>query len=256
MDQSIKEGLDELLEFFSREGPLSANSHALGGTREAAIKKVEQGESVDDVQDAYCRASDAYYALLRATNPNSWDKPDEELSPWRHQSFVPLPQEKKRREPYIDSPQVEEAIAIYLSGSLRSPSLDRALMDAVIASEMLAFFDEPGSKTSPFKLSALLLDWGVVALLLYFSGGVWWAWLVACGIVLYPFVIALLSRDIRTKRKQLVLAMMSAYQILDGSLVSVRELRRLLEAARDVGAVWLSCTWVLLEDIEARRTSL
>ena len=256
MDGETRESLSLLSDLFRADAPIEANFRGAEGLRDAARERVKLGEHAHSAYDEYHRALEACTTLLHAANASSWDTPTKQLKSWRHQEYVPLPKDKKAREPFISQPDVDEAISIYLSTKLRCDYLDRMLMDASIGGEMFEFFDHPQAKLQSRKLRELLLDWALVAALLYFSSGAWWAWIIACAVLLYPIVIYVLSRNARRKRAILVASMMAAYQGLGGSLVSTKELRRLLEAARDAGAVWPSSAWVLLEDIESRRSSL
>jgi hypothetical protein len=55
---------------------------------------------------------------------------------------------------------------------------------------------------------------------------------------------------------KLFLAMRDAYHLLSGSVVSVPELRRSVEKARDKGVVWPPELYAVLDDVEGRTQRL
>lgn len=255
MGASVGESLQELENLFQSTDEFGIRDRQISSLREAARQQVREGKDPYLVYDEYLHAENAYVALLRATNENSWDMSDNQLKAWRHQS-IPLPRYKSHSQPYVSPREVDDAVASYLRSDIRCDHFDRSFMDAIIASEILAFFDHPGSKVEPRKWHQLILDYAIIAVLILLSQGAWWAWLISLCLFLYPLVTAYLARDARKRVTNLVQEMMDTYRCLNGAMTSTRELRRALENSRDAGAVWLSSTWALLEDVERRKTTI
>lgn len=253
MDQHESSAVEDLTRLFENDDSRIARHRAITELRSMMRQRLRNGDAVDEVCAAYEDGRSAYESLLLATNERSWDA--EKLEPWRHQNFIPSLKGKKRLEPYILVQEIENAIAEYLQGRVRTNQLDRAFLDAGIAAELFGYMDHPSAQMTTFSILGYLGNLALAAILLWVSDQAWWANAITVLLVTAPFWVPLVSRHIRATRKRLR-AMIDAYLALDGAVSSVREVRRALEAARDLGAVWPNSLWVLLEDIEARRTSV
>lgn len=218
-------------------------------TRVVMEQKVPPGE----VNWQIARLYDAYAEFLYAMNPHGRD--DERHEHWRNH-FECARLNKKWGEPEISQEMLSAAASTYLGGPLRVRSFDRALIDAFIAQETFAYIDRHAGR------SAFLLQLGCS------GGGL--AILVAIGVLLSIFANSSTSHAFwyvvgGTFVLQLVLwawpkngplalyqAMRDTYQLLSGSVVSVPELRRRVELARDKGVVWPAELYAVLDDVEAR----
>lgn len=141
----------------------------------------------------------------------------------------------------------------YLKGTLRVPMFDRGLIDAFIAQETFAYIDRQAGGGA---FLAQLFFWGaglvlVGAFQLLFGRDFNWAgyWYSILGLLAVFFLIwAWPKRGVLALHRR----MRDAYQVLTGSVVSVAELRRRVEFARDKGVVWPAELYALLDDVESR----
>jgi hypothetical protein len=223
-------------------------------------------------------------ALGAAVDPEWWEKQfrvddngsvPPKFKAWRHQSISLA--HKKRLEPYIIRHDVEQAAAAYLALSYRVHELDRLIIDMLIAAELLAFADE----IQPFlrrwlplplkwitnNVLSLVLGLGLGAAILAFgpdwalAKGIAWVIIVftvlgtGWSLIAFPILYPSTRRSER-KVRDVVSAMTDAYTTLGGSPTSVKHLEGRVLKAADLGAVWPAPLIVLLEDIQARRSSI
>lgn len=245
--------MQELQQLFECDDPRIERHRPIGELRSIMRSRIRLGEPIDAVREDYEAAVSAYESLIAATNERIWDA--EKIQPWWHKDFIPSPQKKKPGEPYIQRSETEGAIAEYLAGSVRTDQLDRMFLDAGIASEMFAFMDEPVAKAVSFSWWGYLSNLALAAFILWVSESAWWAVIVSLVLATGPIAGRLINKQAKITGK-LLGSMADTYRTLNGPISSIREVRRALEASRDVGAVWPSPVWVLLEDIEARRTAV
>lgn len=189
---------------------------------------------------------------------------------WRHRD-VPSLHYKKPGQPYISLYEVREVTASYLHMGYRVPKLDRLLVDMLIAAEMFAYVDEVlptlRERNFPTVLRCLwnnlvtlatgagiavaiyavapdneLLIAGVVGITLV---------LIAWSLIAFPFLLPTL----RANREKIVgpyLAMIDAYQALNGEPTSIKHLDERLRVATNKGVFWPPQLIVLVEDIASR----
>lgn len=217
-----------------------------------------------------------YYGL----NP-SWKASNEEdasrtSNNWHHDSRIQL-RGKPPGEPYIGKMEVESAAGSYLDLPYRVPSLDRLLVDLLMAMEIHAFVDQMQpqlKKRLPIPLQWL---WGNVLSLLIgggIAGGIIWAapessvaqWVagivaaltllsVAFSLVVFPFSYPAVRRE-RVKFGGIIAAMQDAYMTLGGSPASIRHINDMVQRGTNAGVVWPAPLMVLIEDIAARRPAI
>lgn len=253
MTQYDDEAMQELQECFERDDPRIARHRAITELRSIMRTRIRNGDQAYEVCLAYEDGRCAYENLLMATNESSWDA--EKLDPWQHKGFIVPLKQKKRLEPYIMRQGTENAIAEYLAGRVRTDQLDRMLLDAGIAAEMFAYMDEPVARAGTFSWWGYLSNLALCAFLLWISDQAWWAISIAILLMTGPVWAPLINKRVSVTRK-ILQSMADAYRTLGGPVSSVREVRSALEAARDAGVVWPTPLWVLLEDIEMRRSSV
>ena len=146
---------------------------------------------------------------------------------------------------------VQDAASTYLRQPVRLPCMDRALIDALIASEIFAYIDGPAGYWFP-RLRA----WGVPIWLglAYLSGAVART-LAITPTYFYAALCAVALRSLhqpfsRTSRR--FGAMRDSYRLLAGPVTSVSELREALDRARGIGVVWPRSLGPVLDDVSAR----
>ncbi len=253
MTRHDDEAMQELQDCFERDDPRIARHRAITELRSIMRTRIRNGDPAYEACLAYEDGRSAYEHLLEATNESSWDA--EKLDAWRHRDFIPVPRTKKRLEPYIMRQETENAIAEYLAGRVRTDQFDRMFLDAGIAAEMFAYMDEPIARAGTFSSWGYLSNLALSGFLLWIADGAWWAIAIAFLFVTGPIWAPLIDKRAKTTRR-ILQSMAAAYRTLGGPVSSVREIRRELEAARDAGVVWPTPLWVLLEDIEMRRTAV
>lgn len=195
---------------------------------------------------------DAYNSFLHATNTGT----DE--SKWLHwrNHYRHARLGKKWGEPHLSSELLSDAAAIYLSGALRVPRMDRALIDALIAQETFAFIDQKAGRGGMFAQFGCFAIAGAAVIVwqLLFSTVDWHR--VTIGIGIYVAVLGLLYFWPRRGLLKLHRAMRDTYHLLSGSVVSLPEVRRSVERARESGVVWPPELYAVLDDVEARTRTL
>jgi hypothetical protein len=134
----------------------------------------------------------------------------------------------------------EDAAATYLAKAQRSSTLDRLLIDLLLAAELFAFAEE--RKFGAWFMAGLLACITVTAYRTEPNGN-YALWLFAAIICWQMY------RSVR-----LLNTMIATYSAMDGRVVSVRRLRVQIELAAAKGVVWPTTLYALLDDIE-RRTS-
>lgn len=194
---------------------------------------------------------DAYDEFLSAMNP--FDKPIEARLHW-YNHFRDARLGKKFGEPPITQELLSGAAFGYLKAPMRVPLFDRALLDAFIAQETFAYIDRHAGRGQFLTLLGCFGVYAVAGLLgaIIFGNAtpnlerLWWGLAIVLGVT---FVMWFWP-----KRGRLALAqsMRDAYQLLSGSVVSVPELRRRIELARDQGVVWPPELYAVLDDVESR----
>jgi hypothetical protein len=219
----------------------------------AAAVASEQNLSKDDFADQLYLIQEAYSSFLHGTNSGS------DSSTWRHwhNRFPTARLGKKFGEPYLSSEMLSSAAAEYLKAGMRIPKFDRALLDALIAQELFAFIDTRAGRSAfatQFGCFGFII---VVVLGWQFLTGETINWnrvMIGLAIFLVPWGLFYLWP--RRGLLKLYLAMRDAYHLLSGSVVSVPELRRAVEVARDKGVVWPPELYAILDDVEARTRRL
>lgn len=204
---------------------------------------------------------------------------------WQHQQ-IRFDEIKKGEVPHIDRSSLTEAVAKYLDLPIRNRSIDRMLVDALVAVEVITYADQmlnvPGFlrdlSASPFVKShplwrfikgqvlsfvmivAIPIGLLVGAVKLFDLTGNWpfftglgfaglWALFFLIGLMALPsFWIS----ETRRKRKvcELLDGMHAVYmEIRSGTVMSARHIRERLDKTTDQGAVWPSEVFPLLDDI-------
>lgn len=204
---------------------------------------------------------------------------------WMHQQ-VRFDEIKKGEVPHIDRRSLTEAVARYLDLPVRNRDIDRMLVDALVAAEVIAFADQmlnipsflKDLSASPFVKShplwrfikGQLASFGIFvgfpisvligAVDLFDVRGEWpfftglgfaglWSLFFLSGLIALPGAWA---SETRGKRKvaELLEAMRNVYtEIEAGTIVSARHIRERLDKTSEQGAVWPSEVFPLLDDI-------
>jgi hypothetical protein len=194
---------------------------------------------------------DVLEALAIATNED-WEI--EMYQEWQHQ-LIPIVG-KKQFEPYIIRREVENAVAMYLDLPYRDETLDRKLLDALIASEFAAYLDHTNSGLSTFQMRSLLWDIAIIVGIWWLSDGRPWGWYAIAGVIALRPIAWFFARKLRKKSRDMLLSMRDTYDTLDGQPSSVSQIAKYVRIAEDKGVVWPTPLFVLLEDITERRTAV
>lgn len=191
---------------------------------------------------------EAYSSFLHGTNSGS------ETSKWRHwyNRFRDARLGKKWGKPELQAEMLSDAAYEYLNGALRVSRMDRALLDSLIAQETFAFIDRragAGAFLMQFGCFGFAVA-GSLAWQIFFGTVSWHRLAIASAIVAGILGIGFFwpKRGVLS----LHLAMRDTYNLLSGSVVSVPELRRSVERAREKGVVWPPELYAVLDDVEAR----
>lgn len=201
----------------------------------------------DDVRQLY----DAYGDFLAATNPG--DVEPEDHIHWRNR-YRDARLGKKLGEPPITQELLSGAASSYLKGPLRVPMFDRGLIDALVAQETFAYIDGHAGRGPLLTQLGCLGSWFVLLVgyqLLVGGADANWTrfWWGVGGLLLLILVLWAWP-----KRGPFALyrTMRDTYQLLTGSVVSVPEMRRRVNRARDAGVVWPPELYAVLDDVEDR----
>jgi hypothetical protein len=193
---------------------------------------------------------EAYGYFIDATN--AYSKAPKERVHW-HNHFHAAKLSKKMGEPAITQELLSSAAREYLTGPLRSPLLDRGLIDAFIAQETFAYIDRNAGRGAFLAHAGfyafLLIGGSVLAAVLGRDTDWERLWWVMLGVVV---IVGVVWAWPRTGAFALHRAMKDTYQLLTGSVVSVSELRHRVNFARDRGVVWPSELYAVLDDVESR----
>jgi len=204
---------------------------------------------------------------------------------WQNQG-IKFDEIKRGEVPHIDRTSLTDGVVHYLALPIRNQSIERMLVDALVAMEVIAFADQmlnvpsflKDLSTSPFVkshplwrfikgqvLSLVIIaaipigvlvgavnllnirgDWPIFVGLGFFG---LWALFFLIGLIALPsFWIS------ETRRKQKVGELLEAMhtvhtEIRTGTVVSARHIRERLDKSTDQGAVWPSEVFPLLDDI-------
>ncbi len=248
---------------------------------------------LDDLSDKICLF---FNVLESAFQRDEW--PDCEKDPvaltgsykrswqlWQHPQII-FSEIKKGEIPYINSSSLMEAVAKYLDLPVRNRRIDRMLVDACIASEMVAFAKEKlylpvflketnasfFTTSHPFwqfvqgqllsfaiivaapialligavNLLNLTANWPFLAGLGFFG---LWSVLFLLDLIDLPRSWAAYARG-KQKVRELLDEMHTVYmEVGNGTVVSARHIRERLNRAIDRGVVWPSEVFPLLDDI-------
>lgn len=229
----------------------SGYSARAGLASEAAQAGKELELPEHDFRHRVCQLREAYTAFLDATN-NFKVEPEKQLH-W-YNRFRAVRLTKKLGEPEITQELLSNAAHRYLKGSLRVPLLDRGLLDAFIAQETFAYIDRAagrGAFFTQFGCLGVMVVGSSLWTALYGDPAFDWA---RYGKVLGAMLLVFLVVWAWPKKGPYALyrEMRDTYQLLTGSVVSVPELRRRVERARDRGVVWPADLYAVLDDVESR----
>jgi len=218
--------------------------------RAEVMQRVRASAQPHDEYLSFYPASRMYHLFVSATN-----EVDEEI-PWVHNqgaAFI----NKVPGKPRLYTLDIADAAAEYVNQPLRSKTFDRILLDALIASELFSFIDDPATHDlrSGWRIWGFAINLVLAAFLVWVSSGATWAKSISAFLIIGPFIAPMLDKR-RKRMAALVLAMADAYRTLNGPISSLSEVRHAVDAARDKGAVWPTPLWVLLDDIQARRVSV
>lgn len=220
--------------------------------REGARVAEEQQLSKELFDEQLYQLFDAYSSFLHGTNSGS------DSDKWKHwyNHFRDVRLTKKHAQPQLSQEMLSSAAYTYLNGALRVPKMDRALIDALIAQETFAFIDRHaglGAHATNLGCFGFFLLASVAWQL--FTGDMdWTRFLTVLAVV--AGLMALMFLWPRRGTLKLYMAMRETYHLLSGSVVSVPEVRRAVERAREQGVVWPPELYAVLDDVEARTQRL
>jgi len=218
---------------------------------EAAQVGRDRQLSPDDFEWGIHHLFEAYGSFLYAMNPMKLDMEDRDLRAW-HNHYRDARLGKKHGEPSISSDVLSGAAYEYLKGPLRVPTFDRALIDALIAQETFAYIDSRAGSGAVFTQAGCFVVWLVLWGLgeAFFGHSNWTG--IGRGVAVIVAIALVIWAWPWKGSHALHRAMKDTYQLLTGSVISVAELRRRVEQARDKGVVWPAELYAVLDDVEAR----
>lgn len=267
--------------------------------RELSRHAANKGLGPDALDDLAYETRSFFNDLEYAFHEDSWSDYEDEPHAltefyertwqlWQHRQ-IRFDEIKQGKVPHIDRSSLTEAVAKYLDLPVRNRSIDRMLVDALIAAEEIAFADQmlnipsflKDLSTSPFvkshplwrfikgqvanfvMIAAIPIGVIVGAVSLFDIRGDWplFVGIGFAGLWALFFVIGLLAlpsfwvSETRRKRKvgELLEAMHTVHtEIGTGAVVSARHIRERLDKTTDQGAVWPSEVFPLLDDIIER----
>lgn len=192
----------------------------------------------------------AYGTFLSAMNPTVHERKDQ--LHW-YNRFASVRLGKKLGEPPMFAELISDAAHRYLKGPMRVPAFDRALLDAFIAQETFAFIDRSvgrGAFLFQFGCFGVMMVGSIVGAVLFDEAVNWarYGQVIGGALLLFLVIWAWPKRGPYALFRE----MRDAYQLLTGSVVSVPELRRRVERARDKGVVWPAELYAVLDDVETR----
>jgi hypothetical protein len=210
------------------------------------------------------------------TDPKNWNF-------WEHQRFI-IERIRKKDVPSFRRSEIEGAATNYLNSRLRAPSIDRTLIDGLVAMEVFAFGDEMLNPhpmvTSPLKRphalwtyllgqAGNLLLFGVIIAIVAWLGSqnilgataTGWSIGILVGLFLLLFLIATVSlpwvwftQGKEKKRiRKLLLEMVTVYNELgsDGA-ISAHHIRHRAQETASQGTVWPATLFAMLDDVIKR----
>lgn len=233
-----------------------------------------------DEMDAAWRLAEAFDPILDLAESAGRDGP--KLNFWQH-TRVNLDQVKRGDAPDFNRFTLSGAVDGYLSQSARSASVDRTVVDMLVACEVYAFLDEAyGRKLGPSRIvrgngpvgcflwrlaSLVLFGLPVLAILALrrfgWISGEWPFWIAgilaglfvlesAWALIVFPFAW---RRQIKNNARmgELAEAMNGVYCELEGSgPISARHIWERAQAASQSGVVWPSGLFAVLDDLTTR----
>jgi hypothetical protein len=218
------------------------------------------------------------------------DSPQKHLNCWAHFD-KPLDLIRRKVTPRISRVEVEAAVGKYLKSPCRAQSLDRLLVDLMVATELFSFGEEvinpvyfPGLLSPPAHKASPLRDWllgrmamavvcGVMfgifcalsAMNIFPADWLVWPFVLAGGLFAADFVwtavwLPFNCRKVSVHKKNvfdLLTAMSAVYSSLVSSgPISARNILREVVGAADKGVAWPAPLFALLDDILARGKTL
>lgn len=214
------------------------------------------------------------------------DMPQKRLNCWKHFDR-PLELIGRKMTPKISRDEAEAAVGKYLKSPCRAQSLDRLLIDLMIAMELFAFGDEvinplhlPGFTATPLHKVKPIKDWllwrvamatvcggtfgifcGLSAINFFPAAWLVWPFIVALLVFVVDFIwttILLPSVWIKVSKQKhkisdLLAALNAVYSsVVSSGPISARHVLREVEAAADKGVGWPAPLFALLDDVMAR----
>lgn len=231
---------------------------------------------LDVVDNLFHSVNEFAWEIQRQHDEPEHDGPKRHRVMWHHISR-PILVQKRRGDPYIEREAAYSAASDYLHLPYRVNTLDRKLVDLLIAHEMFTYADEMQSvlrsrmplipKWILNNLASLVIGLGMAGFMLWLGGpsiviGVLAA--ISAGLtviavlyslVMFPFAYP----DIRRQTKQvrdLIDAMERTYATLNGSPTSTKHLSEQVTRATEIGVIWAPALIVLIEDIRKRRETI
>lgn len=245
----------------------------------------------DEIFDVLHEVEYAFCNHLQKAGDDPQDKDNLSVGRWDFWQArkVDFKEIAKQNVPYIDRFALTSATTKYLSLPIRSQRMDRMLVDALIADEIIAFADQMlkrpnvslgisgGELTKGHPLwrfikgqSKTIFYVAVVPCILLFGvsqifeiGGNWLFLfgLLFAGVALLGLLFGTMFLPwfwiSETRRKNKILKMLDAMngvhtEVVCGGLTSARHIRRRLEKTCDEGIIWPAEVFALVDDIVDR----
>jgi hypothetical protein len=285
----LKKNLDHWREKGFTHPEYSLRYRILDELTKDAVSKISETDPrrFRDIEDKIYEAEELVNQIAYAATSyeSDWDK-REQVDFWRH-AVHPEYEIKNKTYKLNFKNEVEGVASFYVSQPLRSQVLDRAIVDMLIALELYQFADEmihpyviPGLPTrSPLKqphplwvfirdnaiVTAVLggIGWAAAAAMADYRIGAWGSWVIGICVILWiinavwsvialPFVWKRWAAA-RKKTLELLQGMLNTYQHMQSdSVISANHVLDSVKATGNIGVVWPSPLYVVLEDVITR----
>lgn len=252
-------------------------------TSSARDYAITSGVDLDDFKSTMLFDAGQIVEDITSALRRSWEEQAVHLDPWRHEKD-PISLIATGQAPYMFRDSAEEAATKYLRLPYRSPLVERALVDILVALEVYAFGNEmlkpirgyvPQLLLPPLQQRHAVINFFLVQLssaivllglafvannyLPALAGRELSHWLSVIPIIIWLaiLVIGMVALPLRwwhqskwrRKIKQQLAAILNTYMQLDtNGAVSARHIREMASKAAEIGVVWPGPLFAVLDD--------
>lgn len=240
-----------------------------------------ENKNLSDFVDLLDKSLCVIYSLRSCCTEEDYDFDEEKdvykyYNFWKHDEFLLRKIIKDKQKPYIDKFDLANLVQTYLTLPFRSPSIEKILVDLLIASELSMFADQmfnpdEYAQSSPLKqlhplwwflvnifinavifaglgLASFNIGWEIIGTILISLFAIFTGIHFLC----LPFSLFKYYK-VRKKILSLIEEMNNVYYELNSTgPISARRVEKAAEAAAEKGAAWPAPLFALLDDIQKR----